>query len=194
MIYPYILTLSILTWGIIPFRQFKKKFFIFFLILALMDPIIITAFLLFHVDPLRIYVPLVLLSIYSLFEVKTIKKNIFLFILIIASSLVFSFLGNNELLRICLMFLILVTFIIFFKFALIELYKEEHINIFYFVLCVYEISLLLKFMLEIINIKTGAIFFILSLLFEVFIGTYFIIYNEVTSPKIKLKLSSEKML
>ncbi len=158
-----------------------------------MDPITLTTYLLFHLSSLSIYIPLVVLSIFSLFEVKTIKKNVFLFILIIAASVICSCFGTMKLFRICIMFLDLVTFIIFLKFALIELYKEGHINLFYFMLCVYEISLSLKFMLDVINIKTGIMFFYLSLFFEIFIGIYFIIYNEITSPKIKLKLSSEKM-
>ena len=185
--------LSILIWGIIPFRQYKRRLFLFFLILAIMDPIAISIVTLFHTSSYSIYIPLLVLSIFSLFEVKTIKNNIYLFILILVASIICSCFGSTNLLIIYLMLLNLVIFIIFLKFALIELSKEEHINLFYFMLCVYQISLLLRYMLMIINIRTGLIFFYISLFFEVLIGTYFIIYNEVTSPKIKLKLSSEKI-
>ena len=189
MILPYIIySLSVLTWIIVPFRQYKKRFFIFFLIYGVMDPIVLITLLLLHLNTFRIFIPLVVLSIFSLFEIKTIKNNIFLVIITMVSSLVLSCFGNVKLLRICLMLLDLVTFILFLKYALIEFYKEDHINLFYFMLCVYEISLVLKFMLYIINIKTGVIFLYLTLLFEAFIGIYFIIYNEITSPKIKLKI------
>ena len=155
-----------------------------------MDPIALFSVYIIHIYATRIYITMVILSVFSLFEVKTIKKNIFLFILIIILGIIISWFGTIKLLTVCLIFLHLITFIIFFKFSLIEFHKEDHINLFYLLLCIYEISLLLKFIIVITDIKTGAELFFITSSFEIFIAIYFIIYNEITSPKIKLKLSS----
>lgn len=65
--------ITIIVWLIIPVRQFKTRFFLFFLILGLLDP---TAYILGHIFKLNIAVPHLLGTIILLYPALfEIKKN-----------------------------------------------------------------------------------------------------------------------
>ena len=178
---------SMIVWAIIPFRQYKTEYFIFFLILAISDPIVLTIYSVVHLNPLRIYPMLILLATFSLIQFNTIKKNLFLVILITFLSTYASIEASFKILKIILLVIHIAMFFIILKKVIIEAYQNDRIKIFYFVFCIYITSLIMKYLISIVDIKTGMTYFYLTSAFEILIGIYFIIYNVKNSPSLKLK-------
>ena len=193
MVIAYIIFfLSILTWLLVPFRQFKSKYFIFFLILAFLDPLVMISHLLFPVDPFRIYTIFIFLNALSLLNFNWIKKNLLFIIPIFILDILLAVYFRIPDLTIVLILLHLIILIIILRVAVVDLYKKNLINMFNFILCIYEISIIMKFMIVLTDAKTGATFFFLTSAFEILIGFYFILYNGKNSPKIKLNMSVQK--
>jgi hypothetical protein len=187
MIIPYVIfSISTLTWLLVPFRQYKGEYFMFFLIIGLMDPITVILNKTLHTQPISLYIIFIFLAILTLLGLNVIRKNIALIIVLFAGSIFIAFFVNIKYMIIYLALLHLMIFIIFLSRTIFDIYKDEFINVFYFVICVYEISIIIKFMVSIIDLKTGIILFYLTSAFEILVGLYFILYNEKNSPKIKL--------
>ena len=160
--------------------------------MALLDPLMLIIHSFIEVDPFRIYAIFLMVAIFSIQRLSWIKKNLIFIIPIIIVNALFSWYIEVTYITLYLIVLNLIIFIIFLSKAIFEVYKEDIINIFYFVICVYEISVIMKYILFITDVKTGVIFFYLTSAFEILIGIYFILYNEKNSPKIKLNMSAQK--
>jgi hypothetical protein len=83
-----------------------------------------------------------------------------------------------------------VIFFIILKRAVLYSFEFKKLNIFHFVLLLFEISAISRFMVVIGNLKTGDIYFYLTVAFGVLIGIFFLFYNENNSPKISLESKS----
>ncbi len=186
----YIIFFSILIWLATPLRQYKKNYFFFFLLYALTDPILILVHLFFHIHPYQAYSIFILLAVLSLLKFTWIKKYKVYISLAFLINIILSVYANLKYLSIDLILLNFIILIIFLSKAIFDVYKEDLINVFYFVICVYQISIIMKYVIFATNVKTGIIFFYLTSAFEILIGIYFIFYNERNSPKIKFKLKS----
>jgi hypothetical protein len=69
-----------------------------------------------------------------------------------------------------------------------EFYQKQRINIYFSILLIYELTTILKFIIYSYNYTSGIYMFYLSLVFEMVIGLFFILYNLENSPIIKLPL------
>src|SRR5690606_2641892 len=84
MAYLYIiLSINTLVWLLIPVRQFKTRFFGYFLVLGLMDPLSLTIVMLWNIDSTLFYSFITILLLYpALFSVgRRTKSMLILFFL-----------------------------------------------------------------------------------------------------------------
>jgi hypothetical protein len=187
MIIPYILLFtSILIWLFPPFRQYKTQYFLFFLILALADPVMFLLLKLLSVEVTRTNLIITFFMILSLIDSNKLKKGwifVFLFLLILLTAA-----SRLPLKEVYQLKIILSCIILFFivKDSLLYLNKHQTINLFYLVLILYEITIVIKFIYTASRTHTGSIYFYTTGFFEIFIGIFFCFYNMKNSPEYRL--------
>ncbi len=180
---------DIFFWLLPPFRQYSTKYFYYFLVMGLTDPIGILIFKLFHLNAGYFYIFSNILLVYSIFFEK---KNVinFLFTIIIgsvtyATLVIFksSFTVNN--------IIIIITHIIIFskvlKDFIVEIFNSSKVNIFYLFFILYMLSLIIKLLFYITEVKTGYLYFYLTGMFELLMAVYFTFFNVKNSKIIQLK-------
>lgn len=181
MIIPQIIYIfNNIAWLLPPIRQRGCKYFIYFLILALSDPIFALINWIHPSDSAAYY-----LFISTLVLISLLRKKILLFSLLII--LIMSIYLSNPELR---FFILLIHFIIllyFLKETVVIISGESKIVIFNLVLVLYEASVLFKLAASYLEI-VGPLYFYITTAFEVFIAIFFTIYNEKNSPSIKLQM------
>jgi len=175
------LTVSILSqvfWLFPAVRQFKTDLFFYFLILAIMDPLVNVA----RLSPIAIiYNTYVILSFLILLMFIYINmKKIYFFVAAFLSLVlvIFSFyLGITY----CYDLLIIShTCILFFliRRALFFVAANRKVNIFQLVLILYETSIIMKLLAFLTNAEVGQLYFLITTIFEIFIAVFFIIFKE----------------
>jgi hypothetical protein len=181
---------GIVIWLLPPFRQYKGGYFLFFLVLALTDPIANFFYTLFKYNLIYIYVfsSFILLFV-AINHLRYLKTSIVIVnVAVSLFSLILLYEINNINIIMGLMFFF--HFEIFCCFIIFMVQKLVARNIFYsyfLVLVFYEFSILVKFITFIIDRKTGAPINYLMDIIELFIGAYFILFNLKTGPRIRLK-------
>ena len=183
-----LLYISIIIWLIPPVRQFRTKYFFFFLILALIDPIsFIYRFLIIKTIPFGFYIFANFLLLISLLDITTIKKNDFLFIaigLILIGIIIFANFTNNQSLIILLAFQFLILSVILKKF-IVNYVFDKKINFFLLVLIFYFLTIITKFFNVLTGFADATAFFLITSIAQVIFGLYFSIVRE-DKPKIVL--------
>lgn len=169
--------ISLIFWLLPPLRQYKGRFFYYFLIMALSDPVNI-----FFVEVIR--VPLYIIhSIAGLFLIFSILfledgiKNKYIlilpFILVFIPGIVFL----NNLLYL-LLSIHIVIFLLLLKIAVLPIYQRNVINIFHFALLFYELSIVLNLSLVMGNSNIKMLLFYMTLFFQVLMAIFFTIFTE----------------
>ena len=181
-----IILISTVIWLLPPIRQYKKEYFYFFLILALMDPLQIILKLFVVIYPFRLYAIFVMFLIFSVLKIKHSKKTVLIMAAAAAVNVFLSFGMSFNVLLIYLMLEHLTILIIILKNAITLFFDKSVITLFHMVLILYMLTLVLKYLVVIIDLKTGGPYFYITSTFEILIGVFFIIYNEINSPRIKL--------
>lgn len=170
-------------------RQYRGNFFYYFLILAVTDPV--NRFWFFFTGPspnAYIYCISSLLLYYSI-DVRNqrISENwvskLTLLLTFIAAMLLNT---NYHLITTVLHIIILFKFI---KIITVKLYNESKLNLFYLTLILYELTIVLKMSLIIVITETGTVFFHITMVFEMLIAVFFMIFKEDNS-KIIINLKS----
>jgi hypothetical protein len=161
-----------------PIRQFRERFFYYFLILALEDPF---AWLLLNFIKIPVIITHLFFTVMLIFAVtkreRFIKYSPYGVLLMIPLSIGTIFLSSDN------MRIVLAAFHIFIFFAIIK-YTVEYtrekrsINFFQVALILYESTIILKFVDRVLDIKNGITFFYITLGFELFIGIFFTIFKE----------------
>jgi hypothetical protein len=183
MIIAYVIgILSDIVWLFAVFRQIKTNYFYFFLVLA-----VSVILLLNFIHPARLYLVQGLFLIVSLYNFRKIPYYIpvLLFTLIIAIIL-----AIELSIKTIVPFLIVEHLIIFFiilKRTVIYSYEHKKLNVFHFVLLLFEITAITRFIVVLKNQRTGIIFFYIMAAFGIFLGIFFLFYNEKNSPQISLE-------
>ena len=172
-------------WLIIPIRQFKTRFFLFFLILGLLDP---TAYIWDHIFKLNIAVPYLLGTIIllypALFEIKKkFKIGLIHALFTVGLIVVFYAINISIIIQIVIHFII---FISFLKVLVIFFSENRKLLLFHLILVLYEFSLLLKFFVFYLEPGVGPAYYYVTTSFEIMIGIFFIFFNEVHSPKLSM--------
>ena len=187
MIIPYIVFISsILIWFFPPFRQYKTEYFLFFLFLALADPIVLLLNIFLAVEPIYEYLVISFLLILALINRRKLKKNwiiIILSFLILLTAIIT--LPLKTMSEITILLSSIVLFIIL-KNSLLYFNENHTINLFFLILILYEITIIIKFIYTTSRTHSGTVYFYTISFFEVFIGIFFSFYNKENSPKFKL--------
>ncbi len=192
MVFPYILlAISITVWALVPFRQYRGNYFIFFLILALSDPLVLLLYSIFPFHSVRFYSATSPFLIYSLLDFNKIKRKYLIFIFITITNIYFSVSASILFVKLDLLLQDLIILYLVFGKTLSDVFWNHRISIFYFILDLYIMTLIFKDIIIIINLRKGIYYFYISSALEVLIGVYFILYNERNSARYKLKSISE---
>ncbi len=180
---------DIFFWLFPPFRQYSTKYFHYFLIMALADPI---ANIIYYFFKLNADYPYAFLNFLLAYVIIVDKKNFTNLLFAVAldiislAVLVFfksSFMVNN---------IVLITYhiIIFYKLLkdfIVITFSSSKLNLFYIFFILFELSLIIKFLFYITVVKTGYLYFYLTSIFELLLAVYFSFYNVNNSKKIELK-------
>lgn len=186
MIIPRIIFyINIAAWLGPPFRQKGCKYFLYFLLLAISDPLYTVIDWFRPTDAATYY------SIISTLLLIALVKKKYLYLLIILLAGVSIFLSNPEirLFAFAIHFIILLYFLRDF---IVIISSESKIVIFNLVLILYEASVLFKFAASYLLIA-GYLFFYATTAFEIFIALFFTIYNEKNSPAIRINLEPTEL-
>ena len=186
MTIPYILFfISVLIWLFPPVRQYRTEYFLFFLILAIADPVGALLNIFLAVKPIHENLVITFLLIIALVDTERLKKRwifVFLSFLILMTAMIFlpfkSMYGIKILLSSIVLFIIL-------KNALLYFNQKQTINLFFLVLILYEITIIIKFIYTASRTHTGTVYFYTTF-FEFFIGIFFSFFNKNNSPDFKL--------
>ena len=175
-----------IVWLLIPFRQIRTNYFYFFLVLAVYSAF----FLLDHIlliHPAKVYFGQGLFLIISLYNFRKIPYYIpFLLIILIISIILPIWLSIETIIPFLVVEHVIFFFIIL-KRTVLYSYQFKKLNIFHFVLLLFGITAITRFIVVLNNLRTGVIFFYITAAFGIFIGIFFLFYNENNSPEISLE-------
>lgn len=174
-----------LIWLLVPIKQYGTKFFYFFLVLGLFDPITITLYKFFSFKSLELYLVGSILLIYTaLFDVTKATRFFLMGIFAVASMIVVVYFpANVTIIHILIHLIILIQFL---KILMKHFSENRSLLWFHTILVTYETSLLLKFFIYVAEAETGPIYFYVTTLIQIFIGLFFLFVNEKNSPVIKV--------
>ena len=172
-------------WLFIPFRQKGTLYFYYFLVLSITCVFsFIDKILLIH--PAYFYFTIFFFLIISLFNFKKIPHYLTFLIGVLILSVVLDFLLPIEIITVCLIIQHTVILFIILKRTIIYSYQNGKLNLFQFVLLLYEITVVTRFLVILHNIKTNLIYFYLTAAFDILIGIFFLFYNVENSPKFSM--------
>ena len=174
--------IDLFAWLLPPFRQKGNKYFIYFLLLAVSDPIFFLLNWTYDISSPPYYIIISLLAFISLVK----KKLLFLILLLSIGFIIY--LQNAELifLNFVIHFFILVYFL---KDLVITTSEKDKIIIFNLILVLYEVSVMTKFAVSFL-FSTGRLLYDFATVFDIFIGIFFTIFNDKKSPEIKLPIEA----
>ena len=177
--------LSSFIWLLVPIRQFKTRFFFFFLVLGLLDPLAFISHHFFKFNTTVLYLLGTILLLYpALFELgKKIKLSIILFLLTASLIVVFYSMPVSIIIQMVIHFIIFITFL---KVLVIYFSENRKLLLFHLMLVMYEFSLLLKFFVYYHEVEVGPTYYIVTTAIQIMIGIFFIFFNEVHSPKLSM--------
>jgi hypothetical protein len=174
----FIVYLSMFIFMFPPFRQYKSRFFYYFFILALEDPIGFGIAKLLQVPIIVLHIEFAILLIIGLTRNEKFTRDI---LYALPLMIIFGF-GISHLslfsLRIVLAFEHIYIFYIILKFAVIFIRDNRGINFFQVMLIFYESTIIVKFFTSVFNIKQGLLFFYLTAGFEILVAIFFICFRE----------------
>lgn len=174
---------SIIIWIIPPFRQCKSRYFIFFLVLAILDPIAISlGYITKTAFPLLGYVLLNYVMLLSIWSNSFFNKNRILLLAIIPFVILLEFLFNFQNVN---LFTIAFLFFMMFSYVLhsfiTKVVQTMEINLFTIILLFYLLTVVLKFTIILLGITDATAYFIITSIFQAIIGLYFSIFKEDNS-------------
>ena len=177
--------INIFVWILIPIKQYKTRFFLFFLILGLFDPIAFISYYFFKFNMGVLYLIGTIILLYpALFEIgKKIKLSIIFSFLIASLIVVFYAMNISIIIQILIHFII---FISFLKVLVVFFSENRKLLLFHLMLVLYEFSLLLKFFIYYNEVEVGQVYYYVTTGFQILIGIFFIFFNEVHSPKLSM--------
>ena len=172
---------SIIVWLLPPFKQFKGKYFLFFLILAFMDPINLL-FLFIIKSPFSQSQFLILLNYCSLLSIieRNLLKKYWIWLLFITLALfsptIFHFNGN-EIIIVYILLQLGITLIIL-KNLITNYVSVGKLSLFLLVFLFYQFTTLTKLSNLLIGFADAFAFFILTTIVQIIFGLFFSVFTE----------------
>lgn len=185
-----IISINIIVWLFPPIKQYRRTFFYYFLIFAVSDPINILLFKTLGIKPVENFLILSYLLFISILEQKIIKRYypVFLISVTLITALSLNFLDEHS----SIMMLIIVHTVIFFVFLsrlILTTTKTYSLNFFYLALNFYEATLLIKFLILVLKVETGVVYFYFTSVFQLLFGIYFSLADE-EKPLLNVNLNT----
>lgn len=172
--------LSVIVWLLPPFKQYKGRYFLFFLILAVIDPIAFSyGFITRTTLPGQVSTLFHYSLILSLISKDVIKKNWVFFLLLtlvmfVPTILRFDRIQNllvNILLQSVITFIILKNFILHFV-------TNRSISVFHSVFLFYQFTNILKYLNILVGYADATAFFYITSIAQIAFGLFFSIHRE----------------
>jgi hypothetical protein len=171
---------SIIIWLLPPFKQFKGKYFLYFLILAFMDPI--SLFFVFIIkSPLQSQISILLIycSLLSIIE-KNLLRKYWIWVLLITLAL-FSpsivHFNSKEIIFVYLLLELGITLIIL-KILITNYVSFGKLSLFLVVFLFYQFTTLTKLSNLLFGFADAFAFFILTSIVQIIFGLFFSVYTE----------------
>lgn len=172
-------------WFLIPIKQIRTNYFFYFTVYAISSGLsLFNEILLIH--PAKIYLAQGFLLIFSLYDFKKTPHYLFIIVVILTASILLTFIISAEVIIFILIIQHAFIFFLVLKKAILYSTQFEKLNLFHFVILLFEISVITRFLVIIGDIKTGIIYFYLTAAFGILIGIYFLFFNENNSFKFSL--------
>lgn len=179
MNYTLISNISRILWLIPPIRQYKSKFFYFFLFMAVTEP---TTYIIRNVFHSRSNINMVITSLcvlFSLFGYKTLKKYIFFVLSFSILVLLLNFTQPVEMTDLSIMMFVQISiFIILLKRTITQVIYDKKINLFYIVLLLYTFIQITKMLNVILYFADALYYFVLTTIVDYFFAVFFMIFRE----------------
>lgn len=187
----YIIMGSVAAWLLPPFRQFREKYFYYFLILAITDAFVVSLY--FGVSiilPNGVFYTLSSSFLYvSLFNREELLKKKFIIILFLACSVLVMFLPGAKEKYLILCIIHTTVMYEFLKRFLVELSLQESFNLFLFLLVFYEMSIIIKFIVSLLDFRWGTTYFDMISILEILLALSFAVFKE-RQMKFQLKIKA----
>ncbi len=171
---------SIIVWLLPPFKQYKGKYFLFFLILACIDPIsLFFIYIIRYPLPSQILVLFNYCLLLSLIEKNFLRKNwiwILLIALVLLSPTIFHF-NRNEIILVYILLQFGITLIIL-KNLITNFVSAGKLSLFHLVFIFYQFTAIAKYYNLLIGFADATAFFILTSIAQIIFGLFFSIYRE----------------
>ncbi len=169
--------ISLVFWLLPPFRQYKGRFFYYFLIMALSDPITLLCYEIIKIPINSIHsIAGLLLIVTVIFNVDRYKNKVIL-LLLLTLGFILGWIYLPDLLYLLIIIHIII-FLILLKIAILPIYQKNIVNIFYFALLFYELSIVLNLTLFTSTGDVKIILFYMTLAFQIVIAIFFTIFTE----------------
>ena len=176
---------SIFVWLIPPFKQYKGKYFLFFLILSCIDPInLLFLFIIktaYQPQIMLIINYLLLLSLINFILLKKYWPWVILVSILLLSPTIFKFDSS----KIVIIYILLNSGIalIILKSLITSFVTVEKLNLFLTIFLIYQLTVIAKFSNLILGFADAVAFFILTSIAQIIFGLFFSVYREDKSGK-----------
>lgn len=169
--------ISIIIWLFPPLRQFRGKFFYYFLIQAIADPIAMTLVKL-HYFNIPFYVSKDIFLMLCLWNLKETIRRAYLIIPVLSLIYYLVYGIDYHITYLILSVLHMGILYFIFKMATDDILELKLVKVFYMVFILYELSLVLKFILVAAAVNLGSIYYFLTAAFDILLGIFFIFVSE----------------
>lgn len=180
----FIVFINSVVWLLAPIRQFRTKYFTFFLILGLLDPVYISGYYLFKLNLGIVFLIGTGILTFGATVNFSLKHRIIIFIIITLLGLVAAIFFKAYYIYVEL-FIHLFIFFNFLTILLKEFSENRQLPHFSILLIAYEVSLLVKFYLTLNHQEIAAAYFHFTSIIQIIIGIFFLFINEKNSRSIK---------
>lgn len=172
--------LSIIIWLFPPFRQYRGKYFLFFLILALMDPVALGYGFIFRQNfPIQISTIFVFFLLISLVPRDFFRKYYPVFASLFLVLVILTLFALNHTQNYGVIILINCgIFLIILKDFITSYARRGNLSLFYFFFIFYELTLIMKLLNVILGFADATAFYVLTSITQIIFGIFFTIYRE----------------
>lgn len=180
-----------IAWVLPPFRHFGRSYFVFFLVLALMDPTVFIINTFSNFDPMRIHSLTLYILWLSIIDLQNLKKYYMIYLvggLLLVSCSFFLSIQINVLLILVLLLLIL---LILIKKLIIDINRILIIDNFNIALVFYIVTLIMKVLYYLFTSQHNIVFFYLTTAFEILFAIFFTIFHD-NDKRLQIKLSRRR--
>ena len=180
----YIIAYSgVIIWALVPIRQYKNRFFYFFLLLTCADVITLVARTVFKSGTNFFIVPFNFLALTALLDINFIRKHKILLLILLLSICIISIqktilqIPDYQIMAILMIIINVFILYIFIKELFINSGNKRFINLYLIVLVLYAIMEVTKFLNYLTGFTNGYFYFKATIYIEVLVAIFFVIFK-----------------